>query len=245
MAAKNKKFQPLSPKEETFLEEYLRSWNGAAAARKAGYPSESARQVAHELLTKPYILAAKEGRLKELRMSTDEWFARVTEQARGDLGDFLRDDGTIDLSAAREQTRLLSEYQEETSTRPNPDGEPTITVKKKIKLYSAQRALQMLGERIAVPEAKQSMLEAQVALLENKLEELQKREVLLAFLEQNATPEVYQEVLRLLTGGPQAKRSEGGGKTLTLRWQDERAPHDPGAQPVPPAEGDSDPSGPL
>jgi phage terminase small subunit len=50
----------LTPKQTRFVEEYSIDHNGAAAAVRAGYSPRTARQIAHELLTKPDILGAVE-----------------------------------------------------------------------------------------------------------------------------------------------------------------------------------------
>ena len=229
MGVPKKQNQPLTPKEDLFLEKYLRHWNGARAAREAGYPSESAKQTAHELLTKPYFIAAKAERLKELHMETDEWYARVTAHARGDIGDLIEDDGSVNLKKAREDNnlRLVSEYQVETSHRRDEEGEPVPVTKIKLKLYSAQKALDMLGKR----EDKSALLEAQTLLLQQKLDQLAEREALLVFLKEKATPEVYQEVVRVLTGGAKDQSKEGG-TTLRLQWRDARPTHQAESEPT-------------
>src|SRR5262245_41863153 len=48
----------LTPKQEAFVREYLVDLNGAAAARRAGYSKNSAKQIASENLTKPDVLMA-------------------------------------------------------------------------------------------------------------------------------------------------------------------------------------------
>lgn len=48
----------LTPRQELFISEYLIDGNGARAARSAGYSENSARQIATENLSKPYIQAA-------------------------------------------------------------------------------------------------------------------------------------------------------------------------------------------
>jgi phage terminase small subunit len=45
----------LTPKQEFFCLEYVKHWNGARAARTAGYSEHSAGNIACELLTKPHI----------------------------------------------------------------------------------------------------------------------------------------------------------------------------------------------
>jgi phage terminase small subunit len=49
--------QALTPKEEIFIQQYLIDFNGARAARAAGYSEHTAREIAAENLTKPHIRA--------------------------------------------------------------------------------------------------------------------------------------------------------------------------------------------
>lgn len=48
----------MRPRQSRFVDEYLTDRNGAAAAVRAGYSRRTARQIAHELLTKPDVAAA-------------------------------------------------------------------------------------------------------------------------------------------------------------------------------------------
>lgn len=48
----------MTPKQALFAEQYVLDHCGAAAAVRAGYSRRTARQIAHELLTKPDIAAA-------------------------------------------------------------------------------------------------------------------------------------------------------------------------------------------
>ncbi len=72
---KPKKKQPLSEKQKKFVKEVHLSGNGTDAAKKAGYSSRSARQIAHRLLTKDDILAE----LKIIKEQSQEKF-ELTEQ---------------------------------------------------------------------------------------------------------------------------------------------------------------------
>mgnify|MGYP003135697510 FL=1 len=56
----------LTDRQERFVIEYLACANGAEAARAAGYSEKTARQMANENLTKPYIVAAIETKRSEL-----------------------------------------------------------------------------------------------------------------------------------------------------------------------------------
>src|SRR5262245_59115390 len=81
----------LSPKQQAFVEYYLTTWNGAEAARRAGYNTKPNVQGAR-MLANASIQAAIQARLAELKMAADEVLTRITEQARGSMGDFLRTD---------------------------------------------------------------------------------------------------------------------------------------------------------
>ena len=63
----------LTIKQLRWIDEYLIDFNGAAAAVRAGYSSKSARSIAHENLTKPYIQAVLQARqasmAKELQIT--------------------------------------------------------------------------------------------------------------------------------------------------------------------------------
>lgn len=45
----------LTEKEKIFCHEYIIDWNGARAARVAGYSEKTAKQIAHDNLTKLYL----------------------------------------------------------------------------------------------------------------------------------------------------------------------------------------------
>jgi len=56
----------LTPKQQKFVDEYLVDLNGAQAAIRAGYSPDTAKQMAHENLSKPYLqLAIAEARRQQ------------------------------------------------------------------------------------------------------------------------------------------------------------------------------------
>jgi len=85
----------LTNKRRIFIEEYLNCWNGAEAARRAGY--KFPRRHASYLLTIPDIQAEIEQRIAEKAMGADEVLLRLSEQARGGHSAYIKPDGTIDL----------------------------------------------------------------------------------------------------------------------------------------------------
>jgi phage terminase small subunit len=80
----------LTPKQEAFVQQYLVDLNGAAAARRAGYSVNSAKQIASENLTKPYVLLAIEQALASLGGITR---IRIVDElgaiAFADIGEFI------------------------------------------------------------------------------------------------------------------------------------------------------------
>jgi len=129
----------LSSRQRAFIEQYLRCWNGAEAARCAGYAEKSAAQQASRLLTIDKVQQAIAARLAELKMGADEVLVRLSEQARASMADFVSPDtdsiSLIKAEAAgklhliKKFTHTVSEKSENTS----------------IELYDAQAALVQLG----------------------------------------------------------------------------------------------------
>jgi hypothetical protein len=85
----------LPPKRQAFVLAYtgLAGFNGAKAARMAGYSERSARAIASELLTFPDVKAAIDARMKELAMKSNELLARLAAIARADISPYLRSNG--------------------------------------------------------------------------------------------------------------------------------------------------------
>ena len=62
----------LTDRQERFVIEYLACANGAEAARAAGYSENSAKQMARENLTKPYLVSAIEAKRSELMADKED-----------------------------------------------------------------------------------------------------------------------------------------------------------------------------
>ncbi|MCG0772129.1 putative terminase small subunit [Lactiplantibacillus plantarum] len=78
----------LTPKQQRFADEYIKSGNAADAARKAGYSKRSARSVGQENLTKPDIKQYIDERMAEIAskriMDATEAVELLTSIARGE-----------------------------------------------------------------------------------------------------------------------------------------------------------------
>ncbi|QAR36913.1 terminase small subunit [Lactiplantibacillus plantarum] len=78
----------LTPKQQRFADEYIKSGNAADAARKAGYSKRSARSVGQENLTKPDIKQYIDEQMAEIAskriMDATEAVELLTRIARGE-----------------------------------------------------------------------------------------------------------------------------------------------------------------
>lgn len=99
----------LTIKEQMFVEAYLQTWNGAEAARRAGYKHPD--RLGSRKLKKPEIRDAIRVRMKAVAMDTDEALARLAEQARASLSDFIFQAANgkvgINWTAVRQRGHLL------------------------------------------------------------------------------------------------------------------------------------------
>jgi phage terminase small subunit len=130
----------LTEKQQVWLEEYLQCWNGAEAARRAGYACPY--QSAHDNVTNPKIQAEIKARLSLKAMSADEVVMRLADQARGSIEDFITIDPAgsgvwrVDLEKAKQRgvLHLIKKLW--------VDGEGHV----RIELQDQQRALELLGK---------------------------------------------------------------------------------------------------
>jgi phage terminase small subunit len=131
----------LTNRQRVFVEEYLQCWCASEAARRAGYRGD-ANTVGPRLLANVGVKALIEQRIADKAMSADEVLVRLTEQARGDFGDFIRineltGEAFLDLAAAKVagKLHLVKSYQEASEK-----------FGAKLELYDAQAALVHLGK---------------------------------------------------------------------------------------------------
>lgn len=100
----------LTDKQKRFVEQYCIHFNGARAAREAGYSENSDHEIAAQNLAKVSIKNAVTARLQELTMTADEATKRLTDMARGSIESFLDidEDGRtiIDLSKLEAKNNL-------------------------------------------------------------------------------------------------------------------------------------------
>lgn len=101
----------ITTRHKRFVEEYCACFNGAQAAREAGYAESRARVTASELLSDPDIQEMVEERLKELAMSAAEATKRMADIARSDFAEFytIVEDDEGEKHAVLDLVRLIEE----------------------------------------------------------------------------------------------------------------------------------------
>lgn len=125
-------------KRDKFIIEYIRCWNGTESATLAGFAHP--RQQASRLLADVNIKAKIQAHLDERAVSANEVLARLGDQARGSIEDF------IDILPAGHQVIVnLEKAQKANKLHLIKKLEVTPKGGIKIELYDAHAALVDLG----------------------------------------------------------------------------------------------------
>lgn len=156
--------EELSDKEKLFCLHYIKYFNGAKAARAAGYEITRDRQTAYRLMHTPKIQAEiqrlKLGKLNRVMLDEDDIFQRMIDIAFADVTDFVE--------FRREMTPVMTAFgplvvDGETVMKPvnrvwfrdsdNVDGTLISEIKQgkdgaSIKLHDKMKALQWLSDRM-------------------------------------------------------------------------------------------------
>lgn len=145
--------EELSTRHKEFINEYLKCFNATHAYLKI-YPKakyDTARANSSRLLADANIAAEIARRLAERRMSADEVLDRLTDIARGDIGELMDVSGVgfnLDMQKAQEtgKTKLIKKIKQKTTYFSGKDGNDNEQHEIEIELYSAHEALRDLGK---------------------------------------------------------------------------------------------------
>ena len=149
----------LSKKQKLFVEYYLQTWNATQAAIKAGYSKKSAAVTGHNNIRKTNIAEEIKRRVDEVCMSSDEALTLLSDQARGDFADLAEittagfefklmekdDEGNVIINP---NTKLVKKIKQKVTTylSKSKDGDDREVIDTELELYSAQRALELIGK---------------------------------------------------------------------------------------------------
>lgn len=138
----------LTAQQERFVEEYIKCRKGAEAARRAGYSPKTAKEQASRLLTNVNLLAEIQRRTKDNAMELDEALSRLADFARADLGQWLSDDGAIDIAAMKRDgaTHIIHKVKRTERSGVSSDGGEWSVVTGEVELYDAFAANKFIVE---------------------------------------------------------------------------------------------------
>jgi phage terminase large subunit len=122
-------------RRKAFIEHYFAcGFNASEAARRAGSPDDTAGSDGWRFLHEKEIQEEIQRRFELMHMSADEALKLLAEHARGDLGDFINDDGSLNLAEARKKrlTHLIKSF----GKRPTKSG-----TSYRIELYDSESAV--------------------------------------------------------------------------------------------------------
>lgn len=138
----------LTAQQERFIEEYIKCRKGAEAARRAGYSAKTARAQASRLLTNVNILKEIEERTKENAMGIDEALSRLADFARADLGQWLSDDGAVDIAQMKRDgaTHFIRKVKRTERSGVSPTGAEWSEITGEVELYDAKDANKFIAQ---------------------------------------------------------------------------------------------------
>jgi len=152
----------INDQQRLFCQKYILCFNGARAARQAGYSDNSAPVIACELLARPHVQAE----IARLRADTGAHFAalrdRVIEEtalhAFSNTGDmYTYDERGAKLKPASEiDTRLIKGIYSKCRTRTTTNGEVKIDVdlaELKLDTYDKDKSLDRLARMLGLEKA--------------------------------------------------------------------------------------------
>lgn len=144
----------LTAKQKKFVEEYLIDLNATQAAIRAGYSTESAKEIGCENLTKPNIKTeidkAMAERSRRTGISQDRVLRELAKIAFVNPGDVINlNQATVKSDAKEEDLAAIASVK--IKNIPTEDGEIT---EREIKLCDKLKALDLLGKHLGIYDKK-------------------------------------------------------------------------------------------
>jgi phage terminase small subunit len=144
----------LNPKQERFVEEYLKDLNATQAAIRAGYSAKTAGVQGFDLLKNPKIEAAVATGMAERSMHTKVTAEQVVRElfrlASADMGDFCEwGPNGVQLRPSGELPRELTAAVQEVKQTTRQFGETTVT-ELSLKLHDKKGALDSLAKHLGM-----------------------------------------------------------------------------------------------
>lgn len=138
----------ITAQQERFIEEYIKCRKGAEAARRAGYSAKTARAQASRLLTNVNVLKEIDERTKASAMGIDEALSRLADFGRADLGQWLSDDGAVDIAQMKRDgaTHFIRKVKRTERSGVSATGAEWREITGEVELYDAKDANKFIAQ---------------------------------------------------------------------------------------------------
>lgn len=138
----------MTAQQEKFIEEYIKCRKGSEAARRAGYSPNSAHVAASRLLSNDKVLEEIQKRTKDNAMDLDEALSRLADFARADLGQWVSDDGAVDIAKMKEDgaTHFIRKVKRTEKTGVTAKGGEWTEITGEVELYDALSATKFIAD---------------------------------------------------------------------------------------------------
>jgi phage terminase small subunit len=147
----------LTPKQQLFIREYLKSLNATAAAKAAGYSEKTAEQQGCRLLRNVQIAEevakAQEKRCEKLEISADRVLQELALLGFANMMDYMTitagGEAFVDLSKlTREQAAAIQEITVDETGGGSGDNKREAVQRTRFKLANKKDALELLGKHL-------------------------------------------------------------------------------------------------
>lgn len=145
----------LNPRQQQFVDEYLKDFNATQAAVRCGYSKRTAYSQGHDLLKLPEVREAVEKakleRSRRTKIDADWLLTRLAEEANADLSD-LYDPETGALKPIREWPKIWRQglVQGVETVEERDDEGNVIGRALKVKIDNRVKRLELIGKHIGV-----------------------------------------------------------------------------------------------
>lgn len=152
----------LTPKQQTFISEYMIDLNSTASAIRAGYSARNAGKIGPELLGKTRIQEAIQQAMQEREKRTGITADRVLNEyakiAFADIKDFLSFKTENTSIGVDDDGKAITAYQQIINVRPSDDVDGTMIQEVSIspkgvfafKLHDKKGSLDMIGKHLGM-----------------------------------------------------------------------------------------------
>lgn len=146
----------ITPKQQAFVDEYLKDLNATQAAIRAGYSQKTANEQGARLLANVSVRSAiekgKSERSERTKIDADYVLNRLVEIDQMDVIDILADDGSI--KPVREWPKVWRQYLSGMELSElfegRGDQREMVGILKKIKWPDKTRNLELLGKHVTI-----------------------------------------------------------------------------------------------